>query len=459
VLSLAVVLLLRTWCAQGLFVPFQVASGSMAETLLGPHRRIVCGDCGFAFVCGTDRRVPGARIVCPNCAYGGNAMDDWPDLAGDRLLVDKTTFQLRSPRRWEVVAFRDPQHPGRVAVKRVVGLPGEAIQIRDGDVYADGEIARKTLAQQRAMAVLVHDARFPPRLDPAAPPRWQAEPSGGAWTVEGDRFSHPEVPGQPSADWLVYVHRRRLPGPREVTQEAPVSNRCNCNQAFSERGENPDPAADLMLSFRVHRTSGRGELAVRIGDGWEEFEVGINPHDGHLRVIRNGEIVGGRWHVEGGEAHMPPTTYHLPSSVQVEVSTFDRQLLVALDGQPAVVLPYQRSDSPMRRNSRRLAIGCRELGIEVRQMRVFRDVYYTRPIGGRTFWGVESPFQLGGDEYFVLGDNSPISEDSRTWPQGPALAGGLLIGKPLMVHFPAMEARLGGWHFQVPDLSKIRYIR
>jgi signal peptidase I len=92
-------------------------------------------------------------------------------------------------------------------------------------------------------------------------------------------------------------------------------------------------------------------------------------------------------------------------------------------------------------------------------MRVFRDVYYTRPIGGRTFWGVESPFQLGVDEFFVLGDNSPISEDSRTWPQGPALSGGLLIGKPLTVHFPAMEARLGGWHFQVPDLSKIRYIR
>jgi signal peptidase I len=459
VLLLAIGLIVRTWCVQGLLVSFQVASGSMAPTLLGPHRRVVCGDCGFVFVCSADRRVSAARIVCPNCAYGGNAVDDWPELAGDRLLVDKTSFQLRAPRRWEVVAFRDPQHPGRVVVKRVVGLPGEAIQIRDGDVFADGEIVRKTLAQQRATAVLVHDSRFPPRLDPVAPQRWQAEPNDGRWVVHRDHFIHPEVPNQPSADWLAYVHRRRLPGPREQTEEAPISNRCGYNQTALEQGENLDPATDLMISFRVVRTSGPGELAVRIGDEAEEFEVWIDPHAGRLRVLRNGETVDGRWQVVGGETDLPPATYHLPSSVHVEVSTFDRQLLVALGGWPAIVLPNQRTGRPGRKDSRRLAIGCRGLGIEVGEVRVFRDIYYTQPAGGHVRWGIGEPVLLGRDEYFVLGDNSPVSEDSRDWPEGPALSGGLLIGKPLLVHFPARDARFGGWRFQVPDLSEIRYIR
>jgi signal peptidase I len=46
----------------------------------------------------------------------------------------------------------------------------------------------------------------------------------------------------------------------------------------------------------------------------------------------------------------------------------------------------------------------------------------------------ESPFwQLGPDEYFVVGDNAALSVDSRTWLAGPGLDAKLLIGKPLGV--------------------------
>jgi len=447
---LAIGLVVRTWCVQGLVVPFQVTSGSMAETLLGPHRRIVCPDCGFAFACGSDQRLPGARAACSNCGHGDITLDQWPELAGDRLMVDKASFRLRGPRRFEVVAFRDPQRESHIAVKRVVGLPGESIQIRDGDIYVGGEIVRKTLAQQRAMAVLVHDTGFPPRLDPGTPARWQAERSDSHWLVQDGCFSHPEVPGEAGMDWLGYVHRRRIPGAGKRTEEGPITNQCSCNQGSPGRGENFEPATDLMLAFRVVRTGRRGELAVRIGDGREEFEVWIDSEDGRCRVFRNGA----------------PTRFEQRDSAaigldaaRVEVSTFDRQLLVALGGRPAVVMLYQRSDQPRRRESRPVAIGCQGLGIEVHDVQVYRDVYYTDPGGGHGRWGLDSPVQLAGDGYFVLGDNSPISEDSRTWPQGPALSGGLLVGRPLLVHFPAGEARFWGRRFQVPDLAKIRYIR
>jgi len=59
----------------------------------------------------------------------------------------------------------------------------------------------------------------------------------------------------------------------------------------------------------------------------------------------------------------------------------------------------------------------------------------------------------------MLGDNSPVSEDSRTWPEGPAVPARLLVGKPLFVHFPAKRVQIGNWVFQVPDPARIRYIQ
>ena len=48
---LIVFLLLQTWFIDGVAAPCQIAGGSMAETLLGARRDIVCADCGFTFRC------------------------------------------------------------------------------------------------------------------------------------------------------------------------------------------------------------------------------------------------------------------------------------------------------------------------------------------------------------------------------------------------------------------------
>ena len=97
VLLIAAGLVVRTWYVQGLAVPFIVSGGSMAGTLQGLHRDVVCGDCGLAFACGSDARPVGARAVCPNCGYRHNDLESQPDVSGDRLLVDKSAFHLRPP--------------------------------------------------------------------------------------------------------------------------------------------------------------------------------------------------------------------------------------------------------------------------------------------------------------------------------------------------------------------------
>lgn len=57
---------------------------------------------------------------------------------GERILVDKITPRLGALRRGDIVVFRSPLDGRRVLVKRVVGLPGETIEIQKGSVLADG---------------------------------------------------------------------------------------------------------------------------------------------------------------------------------------------------------------------------------------------------------------------------------------------------------------------------------
>ena len=75
----------------------------------------------------------------------GDSMD--PALKnGDVVLVNRLVYQIKSPARGDIVVFR----PGgnektHYSIKRVVGLPGETVQIIDGSVYIDGEKAESDI--------------------------------------------------------------------------------------------------------------------------------------------------------------------------------------------------------------------------------------------------------------------------------------------------------------------------
>ena len=56
----------------------------------------------------------------------------------DQLIVDKMTYRFRDPKRYEIVVFPYQYQENTYYIKRIIGLPGETVQILSGMVYIDG---------------------------------------------------------------------------------------------------------------------------------------------------------------------------------------------------------------------------------------------------------------------------------------------------------------------------------
>jgi signal peptidase I len=67
----------------------------------------------------------------------GQSME--PNLhAGQRLIVEKISYRFHSPRRGDIVVLRLPEQRGNFLIKRVIGLPGETVEVRDQNVLING---------------------------------------------------------------------------------------------------------------------------------------------------------------------------------------------------------------------------------------------------------------------------------------------------------------------------------
>ncbi len=137
---------------------FRIPTGSMADTLMGAHFRMRCPECGYRYEYGfvptnplyglPEDTIPpgpiqvGEQTRCPSCGYFTPTTKVMPVANGDRILVLKCIYQFKEPNRWDVVVFKNPINPSENYIKRLIGLPGDTIEIIDGDIYIDGQIAQ-----------------------------------------------------------------------------------------------------------------------------------------------------------------------------------------------------------------------------------------------------------------------------------------------------------------------------
>jgi len=538
-LALAVTLF-RGFAVEG----YMISTGSMAPCLLGYHTRMTCPACGFTFAHGAappeamsdSPRTAEAGAVgisdsgpdvvpCPNCTRLCSAGDATERTEGDQLLVHKDAFAWRhivrrdGPHRWEIAIFHTPADEEMAYVKRIVGLPGEAIELIDGDVFADGVRQRKPLAAQLStrIPVSLHDYRVTGD-DPDWDSRWVSEGTGSAWTEVDTRFEHrpptarttarPDSKADATWDWVTYRHWIRaggatttsvplagwpaglsLPDPLlssleyradehrlacigalshaqwnrwdsetadpafqkalwELYRESHVVPLTDVSSYNSSAGTEIHPVRDLQVELTLDWRGGTGAFAIEMTDGAKEFRTEFDFGRGEARIVADDDET-------LATARFSPSR---DTPTVLLMSTFDQQLLLAQDGKLLCdPVPYERGDetpAPLRRPVR---FGARGLEVTVDHIGLYRDVYYTPPPTTKT-----QPMQLKAAEYFVLGDNSSVSIDSRHWER-PGVPESELIGKPVVVHLPSRPLRLewGGKvrRIRVPDFSRIRYIR
>ena len=80
---------------------------------------------------------------------------------GDQLIVDKISYRFRDPKRYDIIVFE--KETGNYNIKRVIGLPGETVQIKDGYIYINNE--KLDAPNDLGKAALAGLAEYPISLD------------------------------------------------------------------------------------------------------------------------------------------------------------------------------------------------------------------------------------------------------------------------------------------------------
>ena len=67
---------------------------------------------------------------------------------GDQLIVDKITYRFRDPERFDIIVFPFHYKENTYYIKRIIGLPGETVQIADGTIYINGEVLEEAYGRE-----------------------------------------------------------------------------------------------------------------------------------------------------------------------------------------------------------------------------------------------------------------------------------------------------------------------
>lgn len=59
---------------------------------------------------------------------------------GDNLIVDKLSYRFQDPKRFDIVVFPYKYEENTYYIKRIIGLPGDTVQVKDGYTYINGEL-------------------------------------------------------------------------------------------------------------------------------------------------------------------------------------------------------------------------------------------------------------------------------------------------------------------------------
>ncbi len=463
---------------------FRIPTGSMADTLKGAHFRLRCRQCGYGYDYGFIPRQYGYRedtipsrpaapppTRCPSCGHHDRSGEKMPVANGDRILVLKCIYQFIEPKRWDVIVFKNPPEPSINYIKRLIGLPGEKVQIIDGDIYINGQISRKPpkILNEQWMPVYDNDYQpVRPRQRSFNNHAWRQpfeNVQGSQWVTEDEtsptvfRLDQPEGrAGQINS--LVY--------------NTEIGNDFRATYAYDEidtHGNMPY-CSDLMVRFSCLAAGPQSSIGIALS----KYETTYR-----AQVLLSSQTLVVTAHQEGGEdvqiASVPIASARIDKQTPMKFANVDHRLIFEygdtkwthdLGRGPADAGRIRENVEPPRVE----IFGSGKLTLS--HVSIFRDIHYTeRQYGnsGTPGRATKDAFVLGEDEFFVLGDNSPNSEDCRWWHRSGIANKGLddyrtgtvprayLVGKALFVYWPS-----GFKPFEkspvgiIPNIGRMRFI-
>ncbi len=95
------------------------------------------------------------RFVGQRTQVSGESME--PTLQnGDQLIADKLSYRFHDPKRFDVIVFPFPGDPETLYIKRIIGMPGETVQIMEnGTICINGEV----LEEAYGLEIIAPDRR------------------------------------------------------------------------------------------------------------------------------------------------------------------------------------------------------------------------------------------------------------------------------------------------------------
>ncbi len=322
----------------------------------------------------------------------------------DRILVDKLSYRFRAPERWEIAVFRHPLQRSRNMVKRVVGMPGEEIRIENGDLWvrrdakSSWEIPRRPRAVQQEMWKAID--RKDPRLS-----SWRVRGETSDWELAGrditargsgrarfrpddetvlNEYKHgyPDVI-RPDSSWPVPAGAEgkdeRAVGDLRITCEVRVES--DCEEISAHVAEGP-----YVYRFVVPGPAA-GEEAVPVIEVWMETELLSKGGEPIARAVAD------PLHLDGGD------------SFDLGAQNLDDRLTLEIDGEWVAELDID----PVADASSFVELVQEGAGARFADIQVHRDVHYLEQATlGR-------PTLIPEDHFYMMGDNTQGSADSREW--------------------------------------------
>ncbi len=442
--------LFRTFEAEAFVIP----TGSMAPTLMGRHKDVICPKCKYPYqVSASEEVMPDGTLknnnykvesgTCPMCRYT-QTLDNDTSYNGDRILVSKLAYEIGEPQQWDVIVFKYPGDPPTVPpeertdsrinfIKRLVGLPGDTVRIEHGDVWiksgkdkkelgdrAEFVIARKPPRKLLAMLQPVFDNDYMPAIAKDGwPARWfsDAEDAAGDW--HSDDLASFVIDGSAKTEkWLRYHHlvptawqwhqvgAGMPPNLKSqlITDFTAYDTGKTRGQVRSESDLSPNGpgigthwVGDLAVQCVVKTEGPGGTLALELCKGGRQFQCRFDLSTGQATLSISGMA---DWR------RTASTSVHGKGEHTILFANCDEELRLWIDGDlisfdSRAIYPELHNTRPDDADLAPVGVASAGAAVRVSHLRVLRDIYYN----------ADSSIDLAGHDFsYRPGDARPGRE-------------------------------------------------